>query len=346
MQREIRPFMEQQGYRFLETQTKGTGVFYKYYREGFHVVLALDSSGGVITPQQHAVMENRLMDLFYHPSGRLGDFPEGFPVYHVEMLTILLGGEAESIRRICAERKNVWAYRVPEGRLVIYENQPGDFFGLRKAIESLSSGKRNKPVGRTGWTDAIKNRKNLPWATIVLAAINVIVYAVMEMTGDTEDGYFIAAHGGMYPGVITDRGQWWRLLTSMFLHFGLEHLLNNMVIFCCVASRLERVAGHLRLAAIYLLSGIGGGLLSCLMMEISGEFAVSAGASGAVFGVIGALLWTVIRHRGRMEGLTVRGMVVMLVLSLYYGFASIGVDNWSHIGGMVTGFLAAVIFRV
>ena len=66
----------------------------------------------------------------------------------------------------------------------------------------------------------------------------------------------------------------------MFLHFGLDHLINNMVIFCCVGSRLERAVGHVKMLIIYLLSGICGGLLSYTMMMLSGDYAVSAGASG------------------------------------------------------------------
>ncbi|MBO5522955.1 MAG: rhomboid family intramembrane serine protease [Roseburia sp.] len=344
MAMEIKSFMEQQGYRYLEVQPEGADVFYKYYREGFHVVLAVDFTRRGMTAEQHSIMENRLMDFFYHPQGRLGDFPEGFPVYHVELLTLLLGGDEETVRRMCAETKNVWAYRMPEGRLVIYENQPGDFFGLRNAIEEFSAGKSGNTHREKPLKESVRSIKNLPVATIAITAANVLVYVILEIMGDTEDGFFIASHGGMYPEFLTYNHQWWRLFTAMFIHFGLEHLLNNMVIFCCVGSRLERAVGHVRLLLFYLLSGIGGGLLSYLMMERSGDYAVSAGASGAVFGTIGALLWAVIWHRGRFEGLTTRGLLVMLALSLYYGFATIGVDNWCHIGGMVTGFVAAAIF--
>ena len=87
-------------------------------------------------------------------------------------------------------------------------------------------------------------------------------------------------------------------------------------------------------------AGIGGGLLSYIMMLLSGNYAVSGGASGAVFGVIGGLLWVVIYHRGKLEGMTTKGILIMIVLSLYFGFTSIGVDNWCHVGGMLCGFLA------
>ena len=153
----------------------------------------------------------------------------------------------------------------------------------------------------------------------------------------------MASRGAMYPEFLTINHQWWRLLTAMFLHFGVAHLMNNMVIFCCVGSRLEKYIGHWKMAVVYFAAGIGGGLLSYIMMLLSGNYAVSGGASGAVFGVIGGLLWVVIYHRGKLEGMTTKGILIMVVLSLYFGFTSTGVDNWCHVGGMLCGFLATLI---
>ena len=75
----------------------------------------------------------------------------------------------------------------------------------------------------------------------------------------------------------------------------------------------------------------------------SNEYAVSAGASGAIFAVIGGLLWVVIRHKGKYESLTTRGMFFMIALCLYYGISTAGVDNWSHLGGLVIGFILSII---
>ena len=233
----------------------------------------------------------------------------------------------EWIQHLCASEEGIWAYRPGNGRLVIYENQPGDFYGLRSGLESIPQKK--------SW--------ELPLFTGIIAAINVIVFVVLECMGSTESAAFIAEHGGMYPDFVLEEREWWRILTAMFLHFGAAHLLNNMVIFCCVGSRLERAVGHIRFLVIYFLSGIGGGLLSLFMMVHTGDYAVSAGASGAIFGVIGGFLWAVIRHRGRLEGVTARGMMLMIALSLYYGFSTIGIDNWCHVGGIITGFVVSMI---
>ena len=181
------------------------------------------------------------------------------------------------------------------------------------------------------------------YVTIALVTVNVITYLVLEWLGDTTNGFFMAEHGAMYPDFIRINHEWWRIITAGFLHFGAVHLVNNMVILYCMGSRLERVTGHLKYFLIYLVSLIGAGLLSYGMMLRTGDYAVSAGASGAIFGVIGGFLWIVILHRGRFEQITTRGIMMMIVLTIYYGFSSAGIDNWGHIGGLLAGFAATVI---
>ena len=360
-----------EGYRYCHTNLAEAGIYYKYYQEGFHIVMAVDLSGGNrFSVQQYRSMEEHAMDLFYHPQGRLGDFPDGFPVYHVEMLTLLIGGDSEVERKLCAECRNVWVYQPQSGRLLIYENQPGDFFGLRGALEQGAgtggAGEMSRQgAGAGGWAETswqgtgaayasaqntAKNRLGILWkniraeyVTIALVVVNVITYLVLEWLGDTTNGFFMAEHGAMYPDFIQINHEWWRIITAGFLHFGAVHLVNNMVILYCMGSRLERVTGHLKYFLIYLVSLIGAGLLSYGMMLRTGDYAVSAGASGAIFGVIGGFLWIVILHRGRFEQITTRGIMMMIVLTIYYGFSSAGIDNWGHIGGLLAGFSATVI---
>lgn len=369
-----------EGYRYCQTNLAEAGIYYKYYQEGFHIVMAVDLSGGNrFSVQQYWSMEEHAMDLFYHPQGRLGDFPDGFPVYHVEMLTLLIGGDSEVERKLCAECRNVWVYQPQSGRLLIYENQPGDFFGLWRALEqgigvggtgetswhgTETGGRRETPrhgAGTGGWgatpraayasaqntagkrLSALWKSIQTEYVTIALVAVNVITYFVLEWLGDTTNGFFMAEHGAMYPDFIRINHEWWRIITAGFLHFGAVHLVNNMVILYCMGSRLERVTGHLKYFLIYLVSLIGAGMLSYGMMLRTGDYAVSAGASGAIFGVIGGFLWIVILHRGRFEQITTRGIVMMIVLTIYYGFSSVGIDNWGHIGGLFAGFATTVI---
>lgn len=179
--------------------------------------------------------------------------------------------------------------------------------------------------------------------TIVLIVINVIVFLVLELLGQTESAVFMMEHGAMYPPYIQENGEYWRLFTAMFMHFGLVHLLHNMVMLGAAGQILERAVGKIKFIIIYLIAGIGGSILSYVQMLRNGEYAVSAGASGAVFGIVGALSWVVIVHKGRYETLTGKGMLAMIALCLYYGISTGNVDNWGHIGGLVMGFIMGIL---
>ena len=111
----------------------------------------------------------------------------------------------------------------------------------------------------------------------------------------------------------------------------------------CALPILERTVGRIRYLLIYLLGGMGGNIL-CLLLEMrSGDFAVSAGASGAVFAVMGAMIYAVIRGKGHVEDLSTRQVLIMAAFSLYFGFTSEGVDNAAHVGGLICGFILAVL---
>ena len=179
--------------------------------------------------------------------------------------------------------------------------------------------------------------------TAAMIIINIAVFLILSVFGNTEDAVFMLRHGAMYEPMVMQGHEYYRIFTSMFMHFGIDHLLNNMVLLGALGWNLELETGKVRFVVIYLLSGIGGNVLS-LYHGLSAEtYAVSAGASGAIFGLMGALLYVVIANKGRLGRLSGRGILFMVALSLYFGLTSSGVDNWAHIGGLITGFVMAVI---
>lgn len=188
----------------------------------------------------------------------------------------------------------------------------------------------------------MRNKPEAP-CTVALIVINVAVFFIMSLFGNTEDAMFMLEHGAMFEPLITQDHEYYRIITSMFLHFGIEHLLNNMVILGALGWNLELETGKIRFLIIYLVSGIGGNLLSLYLGVSSAEYAVSAGASGAIFGLMGALLYVAARNRGRMGRISGKGVLFMIALSLYFGITSSGIDNAAHIGGLLCGFILAVI---
>lgn len=179
--------------------------------------------------------------------------------------------------------------------------------------------------------------------TVILIVANVAVFLILSMFGDTEDALFMLQHGAAYAPLMVQQQEYWRIISSMFLHFGITHLLNNMVMLGALGWNLEVEIGKVKFLVIYLLSGIGGGLLSMYHDIYTENPAVFAGASGAIFGLMGALLYVVIANRGRLGRLSGRGMGFMVALSLYFGLTSGGVDNVAHIGGLICGFVLAVL---
>lgn len=187
------------------------------------------------------------------------------------------------------------------------------------------------------------NKQKKAFCTIALVAVNVLIFFILTSKGMTEDAEFMLGHGAMYVPYIIDHGEYYRLYTSMFLHFGFDHLINNMVMLLAIGWNLECEIGTIKFAIIYFLSGLSGNVISAFWDIQTGDFAVSAGASGAIFGIVGAILYVAIRNRGCVGTITERGVLIMIALSLYYGFSSGGVDNMAHIGGVLSGFILAVI---
>ena len=183
--------------------------------------------------------------------------------------------------------------------------------------------------------------KKMP-VTACLILVNLIVFLITDFTGGTENTVHMIACGAGYGPLITGAGEWYRVFTSMFLHFGISHLANNMLVLFVLGQRLEPAVGGVRYLLIYLLSGFGGNVISLGLEMQSSNYAVSAGASGAVFGVMGAMIYVILRNKGRVADLSIKKMM-MAAFSLYFGFTSTGVDNAAHVGGLICGFLAALL---
>lgn len=180
--------------------------------------------------------------------------------------------------------------------------------------------------------------------TALMLVINLFVFLLVEFTGGSQNVEHMVKCGAADTSLILERGEWYRILTCMFLHFGMAHLANNMLVLFVLGGRLERTMGKIKFVLIYILGGMAGNLCSIRMNMRTGDYTVSAGASGAVFAVMGAMIYVLLRRKGRVEDITARQMVIMAAFSLYFGFTSSGVDNVAHVGGMLSGFLLAVIF--
>ena len=175
--------------------------------------------------------------------------------------------------------------------------------------------------------------------TLLIVGINIAVFIVLSILGNTEDALFMLNHGAVFVPLVVDGGEYYRIFTSMFLHFGLQHLFYNMLVLIFLGDYLEAAVGKIRFLIIYLAGGFAGNLLSIAYELYTQEFAVSAGASGAIFSVTGALIYLVLRKKDRVPGLSGQRLILMAVLTILQGMTAIGIDNEAHIGGLAAGFL-------
>ena len=132
--------------------------------------------------------------------------------------------------------------------------------------------------------------------TVLFILLNILIFVIVDFTGGSENTVHMIACGAAYPPLILEEGETYRLFTCMFLHFGIYHIANNMLVLFVLGQRLEPVLGKVKFILVYLLGGLGGNIFSLLMETKKAEYAVSAGASGAVFAVMGAMLYVVVEE--------------------------------------------------
>ncbi len=198
------------------------------------------------------------------------------------------------------------------------------------------------PAPGPALTDLMRGPPRQVPVTVALIMANTAVFVVMLAFGA---GLWHSANGvqlawGANFGPATQDGQWWRLLTALFIHFGLVHLALNMFALWDIGRLVERLFGRTRFALLYLGSGVIGNLLS---LVVQGNQAVSGGASGAIFSLYGALLVFLWRERRQVHASEFRwlfgGSLFFTVLMLGMGFVVPGIDNAAHGGGLVAGVL-------
>lgn len=292
----------------------------------------------------------------------------------VRLLSLVLTASPENARLLCIDQPedNHWIIDLDTLRLMLYENHYAEnrlsteLQDYRNRLEQLleeefllRQEQRNSEQGIHNPMDYApmpqppqRKKKILTPVNTCIILLNVLVFVLT---------YFIPAFGGTEKTLalgalswyhVIKEGEYYRILTAMFLHADISHLFNNMLVLLFVGYNLERAAGKLKYLIIYMGGGILAGIASIgyNMWEeynrLTDGTTISIGASGAIFGVVGAMLLIVIVNRGRLEEISTRQMVLFVVLSLYGGIANTRIDQAAHVGGFVAGFaLAALIYR-
>ena len=173
-----------------------------------------------------------------------------------------------------------------------------------------------------------------PVVTYALIIINLFVFLFPMFYGNTEQVYNLFASYGPF----VKMGEYYRLLTAAFLHANIAHLIFNMYALWIIGMQLESFIGRWRYLVVYLFSAITGSLLSVIVTPD----AVSVGASGAIFGLLGALLYFGYHYRVYLGTVIKSQIIPLIVINLLLGFMVPGIDNAAHIGGLIGGALIMI----
>ena len=182
-------------------------------------------------------------------------------------------------------------------------------------------------------------KNNKPIITYILIFINIVMFVLMYMLGNGSENTNTLIDFGANYILLTKAGDYYRLITSGFLHIGVIHLLLNMYSLYIVGSQVEYFYGKVKYIIIYLFSLIMGSLFTVALSSVN---TVSAGASGAIFGLLGSILYFGIKYRGYIGNSLVNQIVPVVVLNLIIGFTTPGIGNAAHIGGLIGGYLISM----
>ena len=304
------------GYKPIKTNIPAFSYFKKEENEKIILVCMLDDT-----------LDNRILPefLYYGMEQLVSDY--SLKGYEVHSLGIYITNEIEKGKQSVSSKWNRWILEERTGNLIIYEDQPSDFFQVSQLITKAVQGKIP--------------RKHIPLTPVntILVIINILYFIVSEWCGGSENSRVMYQLGALQIGSFLEQKEWWRLITSGFLHFGFSHLINNMIVLLGLGIYVENILGKGKYLFLYMTSLMGANVISVLWYQKIGElYVLSAGASGAICGVVGALLYLAIKHKGRIETVTSRQLIYMILFTMFYGITSVGVNNSAHIGGLVIGF--------
>ncbi|MFC0415680.1 rhomboid family intramembrane serine protease [Cytobacillus solani] len=176
-----------------------------------------------------------------------------------------------------------------------------------------------------------------PFFTYMFMIIQVAVFLFIESVGSSTDTSTLIKYGAKFNPLILE-GEWWRFFTPIILHIGVLHLLMNTVSLYYLGTIIERIFGKWRFLLIYLIAGFGGSIASFIFSP-----SISAGASGAIYGLFGALLYFGVIFPKLFFRTMGFNILIILGINLMFGFSMPSIDMAGHIGGLIAGFLAAGI---
>ena len=181
--------------------------------------------------------------------------------------------------------------------------------------------------------------KNSP-VTLALLAIIIIYFVVITLNGGTTDSKTLVKFGALFPPYISTYNQYYRLVTSIFIHIGVAHLFFNAYALYIFGTQIEKVMGPKKYILFFLITGIGGNIITYIFSFNT----ISAGASGSLFGILGAFLYLIRHHKNMITPEGRKSILSLLGLNLALTLLVPNISITAHFGGLIIGYIISFIF--
>lgn len=264
-------------------------------------------------------------------------------ISEIHILTLILAEDLDKAVVLGAKDSFCWVVDKQTLELIIDEDKQPDFYGMKSFIEDFLVKWKENPEQfdriQEEEIPVLSRRqkmaayfKHAPYVTLGIIILNLILCFGCIIAPALFYG------NGSISLAYVEKGQWYRLITSVFLHGSLDHYFSNMLLLYFMGDMLERRVGWGKFLFVYLASGVIGNLVSCLHEYITGSYYISFGASGAVFGIIGMLFYMVLQRRENVR-ISVPSMIFMVGYCIYSSFVGEQINVAAHLGGLLGGMI-------
>ena len=328
-------FLGQDGFFRMKTSVPEFIVFFKKENDFVNAIILVDlNENPFVTTNQISSIRNRVKWKFVD---------QGMQDVHV--IVLVISEDAEKAVLLKDDNPFFWVIDSRQSKLVIPASSVEDFYGMKGFIEIWLWADFDQSVSEESYYQAdgrqIKSFKQQPLVNHFVFITNVIVFTLCTLTGDLLYNY-----GRLTMQDVTN-GEWYRMITCLFLHGNVTHIASNMMMLFLLGNVVEKEMGHIKYFILYFGSGLvasGASLyLQSIHLALGEETAVSIGASGAIFGIMGAFLWILIRNHGRASNMSFVRVLFLVCYCLFGGLTEARIDNAAHFGGLFAGIIIAVL---
>lgn len=339
----LNEIFDQNQYRKISLNIPGIFLNEKKNADSTLVIVTIDEhNGNIYTGEQFENISRQIRSFIVN---------ENCTIYR--FLYIIISDDDSSIKRLLHNDVSYWRIVPSARRLMVFETSCDDFLMLREPIENMLLKYLDEPYNKPS-DNSISDFEDsssifdkeinvkLAVANIAIVVLNIIVFIVISILSPPGSDDIIDKLALDWDLVI-NHGEFYRIFTCMFVHAGIDHIYNNMIVLLFIGSYFELAIGRLNYIIVYFLSGVIAGLTSMVYNMSNNNNVQSVGASGAIFGIIGGMTAVILIKYFHTHSIDLKKIIFIAFLSLYGGFSSQGVDNAAHVGGFISGFLISFI---